>query len=189
MTKLEEIRAKREAKEKAEVSHLNDVEKIMFQNQPPPLKYYGDERDDPDYVVPENTISKNDAKEYNSPDNGLIKGKVYAKDEIDPAFKVPVVKDPIAEKLNQDFEKEIAKVVKVGPGVVKEGKSFKAEVDAILDKYLEPEQMYSAKLYCEAVQYEKRFVQPILDERMTFFRELETLGFVKIALMIKGIRR
>lgn len=213
LVKIRRQNAEKLAKEQDEAKqamvHLNETEKIIFEGELPPAKYYGTSSEGRELTAADIKAGKVDGQPYgeeivyDSPDNGTEKGKVYTKNEIDPAFKVPVETNNVVEDLNDKFEDELAVIEAHAKtiGLVRTGQSkedvirereaqqLKVKVDGILDKYLDSDLVSAGKLFCEAVNYEKRFLVPILEEDMRFFRELENMGFIKIALAVKALDR
>lgn len=174
---LDDIKAKKDEEARAK---LSETEKLMFANQEVPIKI--------NQKLKDLTASL-------PPGEGTIPNYKYKKDEIDPAFTA-IPKYSAAEvKLQREFEEEMAKLgnIVIAPDVVKVGiakdyrnQKFVDSVNEVIDDYLDTKEAKACRLYCEAVRYEERFVEPILERDMTFFREIEQMGFVQIALMVKA---
>lgn len=215
VSKVRRQNAERLAKEQEEaklaMAHLNETEKIIFDGELPPAKYYGTSSEGRELTAADIKAGKVDGQPYgeeivyDSPDNGTVKGKVYTKNELDPAFEVSDEVNPIVEDLNKKFQDELAVIEEhakhIGLTNIQTGQSkediirereaqqLRVKVDGILDKYLDSDLVSAGKLFCEAVNYERRFLIPILEEDMRFFRELENMGFIKIALAVKALDR
>jgi hypothetical protein len=164
----------------------SEAEKIMFAGQKMPEKDYGDEDNRPQEAA------------ESPPQEGTVKGYTYKDNEVDPAFAVDPTNNRVANKLNREFEDEMVDIEKD----ILSGKkanvvgaiearltlpAIEIQVKKIIDIYMDGKEAAACLLYAEAVGYELRFVKPILNRDQRFFREIEDMGFVQIALMVKSL--